>query len=256
MDEAPFDPAVELAENPNTYNPCGPGDDRVVTDRWVLWLSARGDAPGWNVAQRFRFEADELDEVRAEIHDAARARGRTVCTWEVSSHATPTDLVERLYERGLVDDDDPQVIALALTEPPTDDAPSPDVVVERVTTPEGEQLAADIAAVAFGSAPNARAVDPEQRTITYLAYLDGEPVGRATGSFSRYGCSMFGGATLPHARGRGVFRALCRARWQDAVERGTSLAVTQGGRQSLPILLRLGFREVGWIRILVDPFDR
>ena len=56
---------LELAENANTYTPLGPDDERVVDDRYVLWMG-RGDQPSWNVAQRFRFDASELDEVRAE----------------------------------------------------------------------------------------------------------------------------------------------------------------------------------------------
>ena len=94
---------LELAENANTYTPLGPTDERIVTDRYVLWMG-RGDEPGWNVAQRFRLDADELDEVRAEIHAHLRAKGRTACTWEVGTHATPDDLVERLLALGLVDD--------------------------------------------------------------------------------------------------------------------------------------------------------
>jgi hypothetical protein len=255
--ELMIDVAVELAENANTYTPLAPGDERIVTDRYVLWLGARGDEPWWNVAQRFRFEPNELDEVRGEIHAALRGRGRTACTWEVSSAATPADLVERLSERVLVDDElDPHQVALALTEPPADEWPSRDVVVQRSSTAGEELIAAEIAAAAFGSKPTPRDVDPEGRVVTYIAYLDGEPVGRATGSFSEHGVSLFGGATLPQARSRGVYRALVQARWEDAVARGTPLAVTQGGRQSLQILKRLGFREVGWIRVLLDPFGR
>ncbi len=44
---------LELAENANTYTPLGASDERIVTDRYVLWMG-RGDEPGWNVAQRFR----------------------------------------------------------------------------------------------------------------------------------------------------------------------------------------------------------
>ncbi len=68
--------------------------------------------------------------------------------------------------------------------------------------------------------------------------------------------TLFGGATLPAARGLGVYRALVHARLEDAAARGTPVAVTQAGRESRPILERLGFREVCRIRILIDDFGR
>jgi predicted GNAT superfamily acetyltransferase len=67
--------------------------------------------------------------------------------------------------------------------------------------------------------------------------------------------TLFGGSTLPEARGRGAYRALVAARWDDAVERGTPILVTQAGPMSRPILAQLGFREVCEIRILLDKFD-
>jgi GNAT superfamily N-acetyltransferase len=164
--------------------------------------------------------------------------------------------VAELLARGLVDDDEPLAVGMVLTEPPADIGPT-DVVVRRAESDEDEAIGARIAAAAFG-APAAvpRAFDPDGPTVTYLAFLDGEPVARATGSFSEYGVSLFGGATLPQARGRGAYRALVHARWRDAADRGTPVAFTQAGRQSRPILARLGFREVCEIRILLDAFDR
>ncbi len=249
-----FDPALELAENANTYTPLAPGDERIATPRYVLWLG-RADEPGWNVAQRFRFAADELAEVRAEIHGHLRARGRTACSWEVGSSATPPDLVERLLALGLVDAGDPLAVGMALDSEPRG-APPPAVEVRRAESAADELIAAELASAVFGGPVIPRAFEPDGPSATYLAFLDGEPVGRATGSFSAYGVSLFGGATLPQARGRGAYRALVHARWRDAVRRGTPLAVTQGGRQSRPILQRLGFREVCELRILVDAFDR
>jgi ribosomal protein S18 acetylase RimI-like enzyme len=250
-----MDWVLELAENANTYTPLGPHDERVVTDRYVLWMG-RGDDPGWNVAQRFRLRADELDEVRAEIHGHLRARGRTACSWEIGSHAQPADLVDRLLALGLVDDEPtPLAVGMVLTEPPAE--PPPDVEVRRVETAE-EAFAADrIAAVAFGmpAPPEApKQFRPDRRNVVYLAYVDGEPAARASASFGEQGVTLFGGATLPEARGRGAYRALVAARWRDAAERGTPLVVTQAGPMSRPILTRLGFREVCEIRILVDRF--
>jgi hypothetical protein len=250
-----MDRILELAENANSYTPLGSDEMRIVTDRYVLWLG-RGDEPGWNVAQRFRFRAEELDEVRAEIHEHVRARGRTACSWEVGTHATPTDLVDRLHELGLVDDEPNSFVAgMVLTEPPA--APPPDVEVRRVDNHEQQHAAQRIAATVFGMpAPEPRPYEPSVHDLRYLAYLDGEPVATGSAVYSDGGVTLFGGSTLPEARGRGAYRALVAARWEDAVARGTPVLVTQAGPMSRPILARLGFREVCEIRILLDLFGR
>jgi hypothetical protein len=248
---------VELAENANTYTPLGPTDERVVTDRYVLWMG-RGDEPGWNVAQRFRLRGDEIDEVRAEIHAHLRVKGRTACTWEVGTHATPADLVDRLLALGLVDDEPtPLAVGMVLTEPPAD--PPPGVDVRRAETRAERLAAARIAAVAFGGpvpteVPAEPELDPDN--VVYLAYVDGEPAARASAVFSEHAVALFGGSTLPEARGRGAYRALVAARWQDALARGTPTLVTQASPMSRPILGRLGFRELCEIRILLDGFGK
>jgi hypothetical protein len=245
---------LELAENANAYTPLGRHDERIVDDRYVLWMG-RADEPAWNVAQRFRFAPAELEEVRAEIHAHLRRHGRTACSWEVGSHATPPDLVERLRALGLVDDEpDCLAVGMVLTEPPPQ-AP-PEIEVHRAETPE-ECLAAEaIAAAGFGMPAPERPSEPEPGHAVYLAYADGVPVARASAAFSEHGVTLFGGATLPAARGRGAYRALVAARWDDAVACGTPVLVTQAGAMSRPILRRLGFREVCEIRILLDLFDR
>jgi len=249
-----MDPVLELAENANAYTPLGPRDERIVTDRYVLWLGP-GSEPGWNVAQRFRFGTTELAGVRAEIHAQLRERGRNACTWEVGSHATPVDLVDRLRALGLVDDE-PNALAVGMVlehEPP---AAPPGVEVRRVTTDDEYEAAERIAAIAFGAArlPPRRRYVPDPANPIYLASIGGRPVARGSAAFGDLGATLFGGATLPEARGRGAYRALVAARWRDAVERGTPRVVTQAGPLSRPILARLGFREVCEIRILVDYF--
>jgi hypothetical protein len=247
------DPWLELAENANTYTPLGPKDERIVNDRYVLWMGP-GEEPGWNVAQRFRFEADELEGVRSEIHSHLRERGRTACSWEVGTHARPAGLVDRLHALGLVDDDPTSLaIGMVLTDPPAEGPP--DVEVRRVETDDEFFEAERIAALAFGGKPPARRrYLPDPNNVIYLASVEGRPVARASAAFGERGATLFGGSTLPEARGRGAYRALVAARWHDAVARGTPILVTQAGPMSRPILGRLGFREVCEIRILVDRF--
>jgi hypothetical protein len=247
------DPILELAENANSYTPLGPYDERDFNDRYVLWMG-RGDEPGWNVAQRFRLRPDEVEAVREEIHARLRARGRTGCSWEVGTHATPRDLVDRLLALGLVDDEPtPLAIGMVLAAAPAESASG--VEVRRAETDEEYLAAARIASIAFGSPmPTEVSPDRDPNNVVYLAYVGGDPVARASASFSKHGVTLFGGSTLPEARGRGAYRALVAARWEDAVARGTPVLVTQASPMSRPILAQLGFREVCEIRILLDAF--
>jgi predicted GNAT superfamily acetyltransferase len=65
---------------------------------------------------------------------------------------------------------------------------------------------------------------------------------------------LVAGATMPWARGRGLYRALVRKRWDHAVERGTPALVTQAVPDtSYPILKRLGFQDVCDTHRLEDP---
>jgi GNAT superfamily N-acetyltransferase len=238
---------LELADNPNTYTPLKDDSERIVTDRWVLWM---GRLPEWNVAQRFRFRAEELDEVRAEIHAALRERGRSELSWEVGSQAEPADLVERLEALGLRVTE--HQVGMVLEHAP-DHVPS-DVEVRRVETDDEWWEAERIAAIAFNekTAPQRRAYQPDPASPIFLAYVDGVPVARGSASYSEHGVTLFGGATLPEARGRGAYRAVVAARWEDAVSRGTPLLVTQASPMSHPILERLGFREICRICALSD----
>ena len=238
--------ALELAENANTYTPLGTTDERIVTDRWVLWL---GQGETWNVAQRFRFSADELDDVRGEVHAALVERGRSKCAWEVGSHAEPADLVDRLVQLGLEVTE--HQVGMVLDVPPAQSATGVDV--RRVGTDAEYAEASRIAAIAFGGeVPDPRPYEPDPDNVIYLAYVDGRPVSRASAAFSEHGVTLFGGATLPDARGHGAYRALVAARWEDAVARDKPLLVTQASPMSRPILTRLGFREVCTITALSD----
>jgi GNAT superfamily N-acetyltransferase len=87
-----------------------------------------------------------------------------------------------------------------------------------------------------------------------VAVIDGRIVGSGSSTYLDRAVTLNGGSVAPEARGRGAYRALVHARWEDAAARGTPVLITQAGRMSAPILLRLGFEEVARIHILVDRF--
>jgi GNAT superfamily N-acetyltransferase len=89
---------------------------------------------------------------------------------------------------------------------------------------------------------------------TFLAFVDGEPVAAGYASYTPLGLLLFGGATLPSARGRGAYKALVAARAREAADRGTPVLVTHAGQMSRPILERLGFKPVSRIERLLDVF--
>jgi len=51
----------------------------------------------------------------------------------------------------------------------------------------------------------------------------------------------------------GAYRALVRARWDDAVAPGQPALVVHAGAMSRPILERLGFQAVAELEVLLDP---
>jgi GNAT superfamily N-acetyltransferase len=94
----------------------------------------------------------------------------------------------------------------------------------------------------------------ETVNVMHAVWLDGEIVCAGTAAPTERGLLLYGGATAPHARGRGAYRALLRTRWDDAVARGTPALITQGGSMSRPILERVGFERVGEVHMLMDRF--
>ena len=250
----------ELAENSNAFLPLGPEDMRIECPRFVLWSGRGAD---WNAVHRLRLTPEQVEPTVDEVRALLRARGRSQTEWEISDSATPPDLMARLRALGMRDHREPYIVPMVLVEEP---APAPrGVEVAVVDTFDDFVAAQEVMAKAFGG-PEAT-VDPDieryaamwrdhdpSRAQTFLARLDGEAVGAATATYLDAGVAMHAGSVVSHARGRGAYRALVRARWDAAVRRATPALYTQAAPMSRPILARLGFVEIGEIHVLIDEF--
>jgi hypothetical protein len=247
-----------LAEDPERFLDLPDGSRRTVTDDFCVVV---GPQRRWAGVCALRLpDAGALDRVWDEVADLV-ADVRSV-VWNVGSSATPGDLADRLRDRGLRDPDppmDPVCAALVLTEE-IPEAPGPDV--RRIETLEEHRAGLEVLLAAAEWTDEAAADERARAGSTYdglvrrgvpqwLAWQDGEPVAYARAERTAAGLFCSGGATLPHARGRGCYRALVRARWRAAVELGLpGLAVQAQYATSRPILRRLGFTEVATVHTL------
>jgi GNAT superfamily N-acetyltransferase len=245
----------------------------LAEDAWAYVLAgAAWQRPGYALVNqsnphplsgsvhRVRLQPGRVDELLESARRWFAFHERKQFAWFVGESATPGDLVERLRAAGATQyDEEPLLAAMVLT-----DAPEPveGVEVRRVLTLEDFVTTMGVQARAFGLSEEEQVErapelwDPIEQETTgtgFLALLDGEPVGSAAMLFTTAGIPLLLGANvLPHARGRGLYRALVRARWEEARRRGASGLVVQAGQMSRPILERLGFRTVSEIEVLLS----
>jgi GNAT superfamily N-acetyltransferase len=257
-----------FAEDPAAWGEIGPetGMTRILTDRYCLLLGA---VPSFTTVSRLRLDPDTVSETIAEVRGHVAQRDHREAMWWVGPSTTPGDLADRLQAHGFVPDKRSGSEAHATTMVLVDEPPAPPegIVARRVESFEefvaagrvgvaafeiSDEDAAAYAAIAEENFARERAGHAPR---AYLAFADGEPVGvgRAVFADDCPAVLMIGGAVLAHARGRGVYRALVRARWDDAVAAGTPALTTQAGAMSRPVLERFGFQSVAEQEILLDP---
>lgn len=207
----------------------------------------------WAAVSSVQVAPDEVGEIVAQVHELVAPSKK--CTWWVGPSALPADLGARLLEHGLAKAEVPLVKALALVDAPP---PIPDgIEVLPITTFEDYTSAREVQWDAFNTFGDLRDRQREHLRadfdesiesgvpVTFLARLDGRPAATGVAVPSDRGVFLIAGSTAQWARGRGLYRALVRTRWDYAVARGTPALVTQAvPGTSYPILKRLGFLDV------------
>ena len=248
-----------FAQNPDRYTWLSGdverfADERVCVIQGNLWAGVSG----------VRVREDEVEALIDEVH--ARVPREKKLVWWLDPDVQPPDLQARLLARGLREPEDRAGLlhALVCIEEP---APGPpDVAVGRVDTFEDFCAAYDVMWDAFDVTEDRReqqrphlgaefeAAQKASVPVTFLARVDGRPAGVGRSIYSDRGVFLIAGSVADWARGRGIYRALVRARWDDAVARGTpGLVVEAMPDTSYPILKRLGFEDVCTIARLEDP---
>jgi GNAT superfamily N-acetyltransferase len=248
-------PAEVVAEEAAAWVWHPPDAEVLETEELVLvrWPEHVGQPPA---LIRIDPAADPAD-VLARATDQARAWGADRVTVPVLL-AAPTGLEELLRARGATPYETVEVLAADLTSPGLALA-APDGIdlwwrLNVRTVLEGAAVARE--AFGEGEIPdeatareiarlNAADFDAGLGT-SLVAYLDSRPVGTAGVTVVGRTARLWGGAVVPAARGRGVYRAMLQARLDLAVDRGATMALVKGRVDtSGPILRRAGFHAYG-----------
>jgi len=254
---------LTLALHPFRELPLGPGVEKVEQGGVLCFFHPY---PNAQPVEPLGLTVADIPSAVATARGAARERGKQLQVWWIAPE--DSDLGPALEREGLANEDTPGFeavgSAMVLVQPPAGES-STEIVVGAVETYEDFTASTSVVmdAFEFPQAMREQATaelpkrweeyrDPANPGRQYVARIGDEIVGTAGATFGAAGINLFGGAVLPSARGRGVYRALTVARWEEAVERGTPALTVQAGRMSTPILARLGFTKVGEARMYVD----
>ena len=207
-------------------------------------------APGMNFISYSRLEETSLDAVIQE-QVAYFAPMEQPFSWHVCDHDAPPDLKDRLMAHGFALDDDPDAVMVldtreaspALVKPVTSDVrriAQPDRL-DDVVRVEEQVLGGDFGWLKRRLGDHLAIPD---YVSVYTAYVEGQPACSGWVYFHHHSqfAGLFGGATLPAYRQRGLYTAVLAVRVQEAIRRGYRFLATGASPMSRPILARNGFR--------------
>lgn len=232
-----------------------------VVPHGPLLLAEFDDGGGGFVAYRDLggAEGEALDRLIAEV--VTHFRDRTEMPrveWKTRGHDLPADLPDRLLAAGFEAEEE-ETVMVGEARSLVVDLDLPDGVVVRRLEAGSPSLDAELAALlamqadvfgeAWGSVESARA--GMARGDEYWVVEAPSEEGPRVVSGGRLVCvegtdfaGVWGGATVPEWRGRGLYRALVSARARSALERGFRYLQSDCTPMSRPILERSGLLAV------------
>ncbi len=176
--------------------------------------------------------------------------------WKTRGHDVPADLAERLVAAGLHAEPEETVMIGEATALAVHVEIPADVTLRRLDPsdaafPEDVHRMATMQTAVFGAGATEdellrRLAHPDGHSEAWVAEVDGEVVssGRLEVVPGTAFAGLWGGGTLEHWRGRGIYRALVAARAFSAIERGVRYLQSDCTEMSRPILERSGLSRV------------
>jgi GNAT superfamily N-acetyltransferase len=227
-----------------------PPGERVERDgplvRHLGWAGGRG----WVLYRDLGgLEGEALDRLIARQVDVFRERGETF-EWKLHGHDLPADLPDRLRAAGFEPEEQETVVIAAVHDIAAEPVLPAGVSLREVTERDDldrivrmEEAVWEIEHSWLADMiESERGVDPDSIAVV-VAEAGDEIVCAAWIRFTAGTdfASLWGGATLPKWRGRGIYRATVAHRANLAAARGFRYLEVDASDDSRPILERLGF---------------
>jgi GNAT superfamily N-acetyltransferase len=252
LESAEFLPSIEWIDSLAHQRPELGAERQMVAGGWMMYGGPQ--SPANHIIGMGLGGPVSKEEIDC-VEDFYRRR-QSICEIVVSPYADMS-LPTHLGERGYRITEWNSVLTRKLA--PDDRFDSGGIDIREVRREEARQWA-EILTRGFAEFPG---VTPEMfmpmatapNAMSFLAYIDGQPAGGAAGSvFPREGIApLYGAATLPEFRNRGVQNALFQARLHKAAGAGCEWAVvcTQPGTVSQRNAERNGF-QVAYTKVAMQ----
>jgi GNAT superfamily N-acetyltransferase len=242
-----YDAQLRLdAETPSAVRVTRLGPVRLVTFAGGRGFVTYRDLDGADADGVARLVAGALEHYRADP-------GISRVEWKTRGHDVAPGLHEALLANGFVADEAESILIGPLEALCTDAALPVGVTVRRVHADSDVRAMSAAVDEAFGDAVDTRMADTLLDRLRlndgmelWVAEADGRIVcgGRLEPVPGSDFAGVWGGATLPAYRGRGIYRALLDARARSALAAGKTLVHSDSTEDSRPILERCGLVRV------------
>jgi GNAT superfamily N-acetyltransferase len=223
-----------------------PPDGHIEHDSDIV----RTFGPGWAGVTWSDLRPDNADAVIAA--QIQRFAGHT-WEWKHYSYDQPPDLPDRLAAAGFTAQPTEALLVAEITDLALDTPPPPGIQLRPVRDSADVQALVSVHDEAFGTDHTRlgqallAGLDEQPGTVAAVLAMAG-PTPVASGRMEFHPgtdfASLWGGATLPAWRGRGIFRSLVAHRAALAAARGFRYLQVDATDDSQPILRRLGFTEL------------
>jgi len=206
-------------------------------------------APGMNFVGFTFADESKLDRVIHEQLDYFIPLNQPF-TWKVYAHDLLPSLKTKLAHHNFLEDDEPgDIMTLDLHDAPAYLFQPANVDIRRINNPEGLRDVVQVLDQVYGN-DNSWVYNrlglhlsiPGYLSV-YVAYVENQPASVAWTYFPKgHFATLYGGATLPEQRGKGLYTSLLATRLKEIYSRDYPFAVVEAGAISKPIVAKHGFK--------------